>query len=206
MPVRGQGRGGRNSEYLLALALELDGAGTANGESVHVSLRALIDYTNGTGVFSESIEFDFGAAGKVYAFSGSGQTTKTATGVHIAAILRIIGGTGWGEGGYEVALRGANSGTLSFTDPFTDGERQAMKRMMEDIYKQFTTKAAEGALGKVDRDVANADVAVRDAGVRAGPSAGLERALEDAVEHGTGHAERGRDLGEDAGSERAAGQ
>jgi protease-4 len=46
--------------------------------------------------------------------------------------------------GAESVKRGANSGVLSFTDPFTDAERQAMKGLMVDIYKQFTTKAAEG--------------------------------------------------------------
>ena len=40
--------------------------------------------------------------------------------------------------------RGKTSGVLSFVDPFTLEEREAWKRMMLDIYRQFTTKAAEG--------------------------------------------------------------
>jgi protease-4 len=44
----------------------------------------------------------------------------------------------------EVIRRGKNSGTLSITDPFTDEERDAWKRMMTETYGQFTTKAAAG--------------------------------------------------------------
>ncbi len=44
----------------------------------------------------------------------------------------------------DVIQRGKNSGTFSSMDGFTDSEREAWKRMMQEVYKQFTTKAAEG--------------------------------------------------------------
>ena len=74
--------------------LQLNGTGDADGSPVNVSLWGLINYTNNAGVFAESIEFDFGSTGKVYAYTRSGETTRTPTGVHVAAILRISGGTG----------------------------------------------------------------------------------------------------------------
>jgi protease-4 len=44
----------------------------------------------------------------------------------------------------QTISRGKNSGTLSSLEPFSDSERAAWKRLMTDIYKQFTTKAATG--------------------------------------------------------------
>ncbi len=44
----------------------------------------------------------------------------------------------------EVISRGRNSGWESMDQPFSDSERQAWLKIMRDIYKQFTTKAAEG--------------------------------------------------------------
>ena len=44
----------------------------------------------------------------------------------------------------EVISRGKNTGILSTESKFTDSERKAYKETMEDIYRQFTTKAAEG--------------------------------------------------------------
>jgi protease IV len=44
----------------------------------------------------------------------------------------------------EIISRGKNSGLFSSTTPFTDSERAAWRGSMEEIYKQFTTKAAEG--------------------------------------------------------------
>lgn len=44
----------------------------------------------------------------------------------------------------ETISRGKNSGVFSTTEKFTDGEREALQTMMEDIYDQFTAKAAEG--------------------------------------------------------------
>jgi protease-4 len=44
----------------------------------------------------------------------------------------------------DTIQRGKNSGVFSIVDGFTDSERDAWKRLMGEIYKQFTTKAAEG--------------------------------------------------------------
>lgn len=50
----------------------------------------------------------------------------------------------------DVISRGKNSGILSTTSGFTDSERQAMQKLLNDIYDQFTTKAAKGR--KMDKD------------------------------------------------------
>ncbi|MCE9555155.1 MAG: signal peptide peptidase SppA [Planctomycetes bacterium] len=44
----------------------------------------------------------------------------------------------------DVVSRGKNSGIFSMNEPFTDSERTAMQQLMQDTYKQFTTKAATG--------------------------------------------------------------
>ena len=44
----------------------------------------------------------------------------------------------------SVVHRGKNSGVLSMTTPFTEGERESMQKMLNDIYGQFTKKAAAG--------------------------------------------------------------
>jgi protease-4 len=44
----------------------------------------------------------------------------------------------------ETIERGLNSGIFGSSGKFTDSQRDAVKAMMEDIYQQFTTKAAEG--------------------------------------------------------------
>jgi protease-4 len=44
----------------------------------------------------------------------------------------------------DIISRGKNSGVLSSTTGFTDSERDAMQRMLNDVYDQFTTKAAQG--------------------------------------------------------------
>jgi len=44
----------------------------------------------------------------------------------------------------ETIERGRNSGLFSSSGPFTDSEREVVRAMMEDVYDQFTTKAAEG--------------------------------------------------------------
>jgi protease-4 len=43
-----------------------------------------------------------------------------------------------------VISRGKNSGALSSTTPFTDSERDAMQKLLNEIYDQFTAKAAQG--------------------------------------------------------------
>jgi protease-4 len=50
----------------------------------------------------------------------------------------------------SVVSRGKNSGTLSVLSGFTDSERAAMQNMLDEIYKIFTTKAAEGRDMKVE--------------------------------------------------------
>ena len=44
----------------------------------------------------------------------------------------------------SVISRGKNSGVMSMTTPFTDSEREAMQRMLNETYDQFTKKAAAG--------------------------------------------------------------
>lgn len=43
----------------------------------------------------------------------------------------------------EVVARGKNSGWSSMDEPFTDSERKVVTALMQDIYKQFTEKAAK---------------------------------------------------------------
>lgn len=51
----------------------------------------------------------------------------------------------------DVIARGKNSGAFSSTEVFSDSERAAMKDLMLDIYKQFTTKAAQGRKMELDK-------------------------------------------------------
>jgi protease IV len=44
----------------------------------------------------------------------------------------------------ETISRGKNSGIFSLMEKFSPGERQVVEEMMQDVYRQFTTKAAEG--------------------------------------------------------------
>ena len=44
----------------------------------------------------------------------------------------------------SIITRGKNAGVMSMTTPFSETERAAMQEMMNDIYKQFTKKAASG--------------------------------------------------------------
>lgn len=44
----------------------------------------------------------------------------------------------------SVVQKGKNAGVLSTTKPWTESERDAMQKMMNDIYAQFTKKAATG--------------------------------------------------------------
>ena len=44
----------------------------------------------------------------------------------------------------DVISRGQNSGIYSMDRPFSDSERAATRRMIEEVYRQFVTKAAEG--------------------------------------------------------------
>lgn len=51
----------------------------------------------------------------------------------------------------SVVQRGKNSGVLSMTTPFSDAERDTMQKMLNDIYAQFTTKAAAGRKMDVEK-------------------------------------------------------
>ena len=44
----------------------------------------------------------------------------------------------------DVISRGKNSGVLSSTHAFNENERDSMQRLLNDVYDQFTTKAAKG--------------------------------------------------------------
>lgn len=44
----------------------------------------------------------------------------------------------------DVISRGKNSGVLSSTHGFSDGERDSMQRLLNDVYDQFVSKAAQG--------------------------------------------------------------
>ncbi len=51
----------------------------------------------------------------------------------------------------SVVMRGKNSGVLSPTTAFSETERTAMQKMLNDIYAQFTTKAAAGRKMDVEK-------------------------------------------------------
>jgi len=51
----------------------------------------------------------------------------------------------------SIVQRGENSGVLSMTTPFTDNEKAAMQKLLNDIYAQFTTKAAAGRKMDVEK-------------------------------------------------------
>jgi len=44
----------------------------------------------------------------------------------------------------DVISRGKNSGVLSTFNGYTDSERETMQKLLNEIYRQFTTKAAQG--------------------------------------------------------------
>jgi protease-4 len=69
----------------------------------------------------------------------------------ITGSIGVVGGKIALEGLYNkvgittsVVSRGKNSGILSTTSGFTDSEREAMTKLLHDIYRQFTEKAAKG--------------------------------------------------------------
>lgn len=75
----------------------------------------------------------------------------------ITGSIGVVGGKLGLRGLYQMAgihttvlSRGKNSGALSMLDGFTDSERTAMTKLLQDIYEQFTTKAAKGR--KMDHD------------------------------------------------------
>ena len=69
----------------------------------------------------------------------------------ITGSIGVVGGKLAFEGLFKklgittsIVSRGKNSGALSITSPFTDSERKAMQKMMNEIYEIFTRKAAQG--------------------------------------------------------------
>jgi protease-4 len=92
---------------------------------------------------------DVAASGGYYIAMGSKQIIAepgTITGsigvvggkIAIKGLLGKIGVT------TDVISRGKNSGWQSSVDPFTPSEREVWSSSMDDMYRQFTTKAAEG--------------------------------------------------------------
>ncbi|MFO0880528.1 MAG: signal peptide peptidase SppA [Gemmataceae bacterium] len=80
------------------------------------------------------------AASKIYAEPGT-----------ITGSIGVVGGKMALRGLYdkvgiktEVISRGKNSGMLVGSDPFSPSERAAFKKLMEDTYHQFVSKALEG--------------------------------------------------------------
>jgi protease IV len=51
----------------------------------------------------------------------------------------------------EVIARGENSGAMSSSQPFSPGERKVWLEMLEDTYRRFVSKAAEGRKMSYDR-------------------------------------------------------
>ena len=80
------------------------------------------------------------AAGKIYAEPGT-----------ITGSIGVVGGKMALRGVYdklgiktEVLSRGANSGLLSSSEPFSDSEREAFRSLMSETYDIFVDKALEG--------------------------------------------------------------
>lgn len=80
------------------------------------------------------------AARRIYAEPGT-----------ITGSIGVVGGKMATRGLYdkvgirsEVIARGQNSGLLTSANPFTDSEREAFRRLMQDVYDQFVTKALQG--------------------------------------------------------------
>lgn len=86
-------------------------------------------------------------ADKIYAEPGT-----------ITGSIGVVGGKIATQGLFEkvgittsIISRGKNSGVMSMTTPFNDSEREAFQRLLNDIYKVFTTKAAAGRKMEYDQ-------------------------------------------------------
>jgi protease-4 len=79
------------------------------------------------------------AADKIYAEPGTltGSIGVVGGKVALKGLFEKVGLT------TEVISRGQNSGWASMDEPFTDSERKVVTQLMQDIYKQFTEKAAD---------------------------------------------------------------
>lgn len=80
------------------------------------------------------------SAAKIYAEPG------TLTGsIGVFGMKLVLGGLENNVGiKTEIISRGANSGLMSMTTPFSPSEKKAMTALIEDVYDQFLTKALEG--------------------------------------------------------------
>jgi protease-4 len=119
----------------------------------------------------------------------------------ITGSIGVVGGKIALEGLYKkigittsVVARGKNSGILSSTTGFTDSEREAMTKLLLDIYKQFTEKAAKGRKMEYDKleKLARGRIYSGATAVKLGLVDKLGT-LEDAVEHAKQLAKLGPD-------------
>ena len=84
----------------------------------------------------------------------------------------------------SVISRGKNSGTMSMLEGFTAGEREAMTKMLHDVYEQFVGKAADGRKMDLDqlKELAGGRVYTGQMALKVGLVDKLGT-LEDAVSH-----------------------
>ncbi len=92
---------------------------------------------------------DVAASGGYYIAMGADKIVATPG--TITGSIGVVGGKLAVRGLYdkigittETIERGKNSGLFASSGKFTESQRSVVKNMMEDIYEQFTTKAAEG--------------------------------------------------------------
>jgi protease IV len=108
---------------------------------------------------------DVAASGGYYIAMGADKIIAAPS--TITGSIGVVGGKMALKGLYdkvgittETIERGKNSGLFSASGKFTDSQREVLKKMMEDIYDQFTDKAAKGRKMPVDklRDLAGGRV------------------------------------------------
>jgi protease-4 len=108
---------------------------------------------------------DVAASGGYYIAMGADKIIAAPS--TITGSIGVVGGKMALKGLYdkvgittETIERGKNSGLFSSSGKFTDSQREVLKKMMEDIYDQFTDKAAKGRKMPVDklRDLAGGRV------------------------------------------------
>jgi protease-4 len=92
---------------------------------------------------------DVAASGGYYIAMGTNKIVATPG--TLTGSIGVVGGKLAVKGLYkklgittETIERGRNSGIFASSGPFTDSEREVVRAMMEDVYGQFTTKAAAG--------------------------------------------------------------
>ncbi|GIX04144.1 MAG: hypothetical protein KatS3mg114_0013 [Planctomycetaceae bacterium] len=100
---------------------------------------------------------------------------------------------------HSIVQRGRNAGILSLTTPFTPDERQSMQGLLDEIYRQFTQKAAESRKLELERLLALAGGRIYT-GEQA-RAVGLVDEL-GTLEDALAHARRAAGLAEDAPWER----